>query len=49
MQRHQEAVAFANRRTFEKFGVHGPYEPGSGEHQYWLIAFDNFMAFATGE
>ncbi len=37
---HQAAVARANCQTAEEFGVAGPYEPGTPEHDFWLDAFD---------
>ena len=37
---HRKAVARANAETFAEFKVHGPYEPGSKEHEYWLRMYD---------
>lgn len=43
IDRHRKAIAHANDRTLEKFGVHGPYQPGSEAHAFWLERYDIFI------
>lgn len=39
---YQAAVKYANNKTYEKFLIHGPYTPGSKEHDFWLKALDEY-------
>lgn len=41
---HKAAIAAANAATFAKFGMHGPYTPGTEEHTFWLSILDSEMA-----
>ena len=37
---YKACVAAANAETVKQFGEHGPYEPGTEQHTFWLAAFD---------
>jgi hypothetical protein len=37
---HKKAIAHANYVTHPRFKKHGPYEPGSREHKFWLTHYD---------
>lgn len=40
---HKAAVSKANTATLRRFGVYGPYEVGTPEHDYWLTVYDEAM------
>lgn len=51
VDRHKDSVAEANSRTFDRFGVYGPYKPGTEQHSFWLSVYDDRMVkiiVATG-
>ena len=49
LDKHLGAMAEANRLTHIKFNAHGPYEPDSDEHTYWLEQYDWAMSYCRFE
>lgn len=48
IDRHNNAVAASNAETYQRFGVHGPYEPNSEEHLFWLACYDAYILTSLG-
>lgn len=46
VNRHTRACITASSATFEEFGSHGPFQPESEEHAFWLLRYDEAISEA---